>query len=161
MRGASSTGWLVRGRLEVTVEGMEILNTTPPKNILEILTENRSSEFTEIVLNTYKKAHSFNFAELFGQNVILPYATYFTSEQILQVLNTYTTNAQIFQANESPSIMEQFYELTKDKISDPRLRKGWEDWVEYVTVKDRFSEDYLSKSFRQKLITDGFRLSNP
>ncbi len=91
---------------------------------INIIAERPRKELVGHGIALFKHAGSFRYAEQLGKSVILPLAPCFAAADLHAVLEAAADNGQIWNAAETPDILEQLFDLTKPLL--PASRPNWQ-----------------------------------
>lgn len=94
---------------------------------LNIIAEHPRKELVGHGIALFQHAGSFRYAEQLGKSVILPLAPCFTAADLQAVLEAAADNGQIWDAAETPDILDQLFDRTKSLL--PASRLHWQAFL--------------------------------
>ncbi len=103
-------------------------------------------ELGNSIASWYGAAGSWEEAENLGQNVVIPALPRMTDDQICQLFNEVTENAQIFGAHGTPHILAEAYQIVRSRIV---LRQAWQNLYDTLPARQYYTK------LRHLLIKDG------
>ena len=105
-------------------------------------------------IERYKKVGSFRSAEQIGKNIILPMAARLSGVEVAEVVRIALNESQIWCAGDSPEILVELFQQTRDKLGTSR-----EAWREFLTAMLKRGKDpdahYAYPELRKKMIDAG------
>ena len=103
---------------------------------VSIIADHPRIEFVPRALEIYADAKSFRHAELLGESLLLPLASFFSAEDVRIVLEAAGSNTQISQAFGTPDIFDDLFDATNSLISSTLPH-----WMEFVDAQiDRMGD---------------------
>lgn len=100
-----------------------------------IISQNPRSEFLSPAIRIYGDSGGWRTAEQRGRALMIPLAPLMTAVEVKSVLHAVKENSQIYQAGETPDVLEQVFELSKSLLSE--TKSDWQSFVDEMTRKNR------------------------
>jgi hypothetical protein len=118
---------------------------------IEVISDTPRKEFVGSAVSIYSSAGNYKSAELYGQALILPLASYFSADDVQRTLDAALGNSQISYASGTPDVLLEVFKLTHGLIE--QTRKYWQHFVNQMTNQHngKIEAHYSYPSIRAKL----------
>ncbi|MBD2384894.1 hypothetical protein [Cylindrospermum sp. FACHB-282] len=118
---------------------IELFNKFNYSSKLEIITKYPNPIFAEEAILYYSKVSSYNDAEVLGNTILIPMASYFSFIQIKKILEAIMSNDQIYHASKSIKVIECFFIATINHLEF--TKDSWQKLAMFFCEKGYFDEN--------------------
>jgi hypothetical protein len=98
---------------------------------IELISDTPRKEFVSKAISIYASAGNYRSAEQYGQSIIVPLASFFTADDVRNILDSVLGNSQISYASGSPDVLIEVLRLTHSMLE--QTRPYWQRFVEEMT----------------------------
>ncbi|MCP4527661.1 MAG: hypothetical protein GY833_17345 [Aestuariibacter sp.] len=115
---------------ELKPDIISAFNSLKIERQIDVIVSNPRSEFAEKAIEIYSIAASFRGAESLGASLIIPMISYFSSDEVVKILEAVKINDQIWYASGTPAILEELFDGTIQHISF--TRNAWKELGDFL-----------------------------
>jgi hypothetical protein len=118
---------------------------------IELISDTPRKEFVGRAIVIYSSAGNYRSAEQHGQAIIVPLASYFSTEDVQMVLDAVLGNSQISYASGTPDVLVEVFKLTQHILE--QTRPHWQRFVDEMTAQHggKIDAHYSYPGIRAKL----------
>lgn len=118
---------------------------------VELISDTPRKEFVGSAISIYSSAGNYRSAEQHGQALIVPLASYFSTEDVQRVLDAVLGNSQISYASGTPDVLVEVFKLTQNILE--QTRPHWQRFVDEMTAQHggKIDAHYSYPGIRTKL----------
>lgn len=118
---------------------------------IDLISDAPRKEFVDKAVTIYSSAGNYRSAELYGQALIVPLASFFSPDDVGRTLDAILGNSQISYASGTPDVLLEVFKLTQSLLEQTRTH--WQRFVDEMTTQHGGKVDahYSYPSIRAKL----------
>lgn len=118
---------------------------------IELISDTPRKEFVGRAIAIFSSAGNYRSAEQHGQALIVPLASYFSSEDVQRILDAVLGNSQISYASGTPDVLVEVFKLTQNILE--LTRPHWQRFVDEMTAQHggKIDAHYSYPGIRAKL----------